>query len=462
MKYFLLSIILILIIIIVTILYLPDNWFEYSSLENFQLENNKNDTNIITENENVQKPPELEEFEVVNNIFTDNNGFNIKYVPAKIENIKDGRYSVFTPNQIEEENNKCNWCRVVRRKGDNTNESAFITCSIKNMFMNYPYWFRSESQDKGFQLGRHAYMRDANNSGLDSYCRIIYDRNNIKPVGQSLDWKVICNPTKGLKISNTQYIDPEPPRIIEKYLQYYKNCIIWIPLNNEKPIELIRDYFIHNIGVTIENDKVEDRLYNYDWRNTENKKSINPTRIGKYLSMSTRMPMHHVRSVCMWVKYSTIWREELGENLASFPRWSRIIDFFHSPFKGHFTIGNIDTTGDIFFEIWHDEARVMRVEYKDFFKLDEWVHICFTTEDPLSPRPRWQLYRDGLKIKTFDEGHIPWDGIINAQWIGRSGDSEDEYFNGEIRDIRLYDDKLEKDKIKMIMEYYRPKMLFNE
>jgi hypothetical protein len=447
--YIIFGVVLILLVGSIIILYLPDKWFTGLGTENFELEINEKytDNYIITKNDNIAKPGELEEFEVVDNIFTDNSGFNIKYVPATIEHIKDGRYSVFTPNQVESENGKCNWCRVVKRKGDIANETAFITCAIRNMFMNYPYWFRSQSQDKGFRLGRHAYMRDANKSGVDSYCRILKDTSNITPVGQALKWEVVCNPTKGLKISNTQYIDPNPPKIIKDMLVHYKNCILWVPLHHSKPLEMIRDYPIYNIGVDVNEIKDDGRKFNYEWKND------GTTSRGKYLNMSTRIPLHYVRSVCFWVKYNTVWKEDNLSNVRSFPKWSRILDFFHTPFRGHFTIGNIDTTGDIFFEIWHDEARVMRLEKKDFFVLDDWVHVCFTTGDSTSNTPEWKLYKNGFHVETFESGHIPWDGLTNAQWIGRSGDNEDDYFNGEIKDIRLYQDSLDDEMIKTIMEY---------
>jgi hypothetical protein len=343
--------------------------------------------------------------------------------------------SMYQLADVEGLGRKCNWCRVVREV--NKPNTSFVACSLYQTFTGFPYWFKSPSKRQGFDIGRHGYMKDVTGNGADSYCRLAINKDIIRPLGRAPVWEITCNLTEGLKISEKKILDPDPPEDKKKILDQYTGCILWLPLMTENLNDIIRDLQVVNSGGV----EYDQRQGSYLWDGQK-----------KSLTMFERISWQHTKAVCCWVRF-----KRAGEGDYIFPRWSKVFDFHATEFKSHFFLGNEDTTRNLIMEIWHGASRVMRVQVKDYFPEDEWVHVCLTVDDPLSLRPTWVVYRNGEEVHRHEDGRIPDDTPARVHKLGESGDTDDEYFKGNIRDLRFYETPLSQEKIKEVMEFYQPK-----
>ena len=115
---------------------------------------------------------------------------------------------------------------------------------------------------------------------------------------------------------------------------------------------------------------------------------------------------------------------------------------------------------NLLFEIWDKEQRKMRIKVVDAIQERKWHHIVFTTVDTAF-RPTWEVYIDGLKVFTKEEGHLPQTGLVAKNYIGRSnwegaagqGEYKDERFRGSMFDLRFYRTPMSEAKIMKTLEW---------
>jgi hypothetical protein len=413
---------IICLVLFIFFIFVPDSWIGINN-ENFQNEFDKE--NIISIDENGATIPDGK------------GGTEVLLKPTESEGhelVPGGMYELA---DVEGLGRKCNWCRVVRET--NRPNTSFVACSLYQTFTNFPYWFKSPSKRQGFDIGRHGYMQDVQGNGVDSYCRLAINKDIIRPLGRAPVWEIVCNLTEGLKVSDKKILDPEPPEDKKKILRQYDGCILWLPLMNEHLNDVIRDLQVVNSGGVI----FDEEKKSYYWDGSKKK-----------MTLFERISWRHTKTVCCWVRM-----ERVGEGDYIFPRWSKIFDFHATKFNSHFFLGNEDTTRNLIMEIWHGASRVMRVQVKDFFPEDAWVHICLTIDNPLSVRPTWIVYKNGEEIHRHEDGHIPDNTPARIHVLGESGDSDDEYFKGHIRDLRFYETPVSKERLKEIMYFYSPKTM---
>lgn len=429
--YYVMSICLVLFLILV---FIPDSWI---GIENDNEHFTNSASNIVIEDDGANIPDGKGGFE---KIWKPEEAANHELVPGGMYQLAD----------VEGLNRKCNWCRTVREKGKPN--TSFVACSLYQTFTGFPYWFKSPSKKQGFDIGRHGYMRDVTGDGVESYCRLAVNKDVIRPIGRAPVWEIVCNLTEGLKVSDKRILDPEPPEDKKAILRQYNGCIMWLPLVTENLNDIIRDLqVVNNGGVEFhreEKPELQERGSqnytpgSYYW---DGKK--------KSLTMFERISWQHTRAICCWVRL-----QRTGEGDYIFPRWSKIFDFHATEFDSHFFLGNEDTTKNLIMEIWHGPSRMMRIQAKDYFPEDQWVHVCITVENPLNARPTWKVYRNAVEVHKHEDGHLPSNKKVRVHKIGESGDSDDEYFRGNIRDLRFYETPLGEDRIKEIMNFYKPEM----
>lgn len=365
-------------------------------------------------------------------------------IPIKPEELTGYEHkpgSMYQLANIQGTKRKGNWCRIVRNIENHSDQ--FITCSLKDIHNKYPYWFKSANKREGFLIGRHGYMKDINESGIDSYCRILSENISSVPYGQAPTWDVKCNLTEGLELTSKIVRDPEPPENITNLLKHYEGCIAWFAWNTPNKNEFIRNLnVLNNGGVTYHAKN------GYIWDG-----------IKSHLTMYENIPWNHTRTICCWVKMNenTDINEELigttNSNKKYFKRWSKIFDFYKEPYNNHFFLGNEDITGNLVMECWHGGSRAMRLVSKDFFKPNQWVHICITTEDIMSINPTWIIYKNGIKIDKHTNGKLPSNENTTIQQFGKSGDIDDEYFSGSIKDLRFYEYPFNRDDVERVMNF---------
>lgn len=115
---------------------------------------------------------------------------------------------------------------------------------------------------------------------------------------------------------------------------------------------------------------------------------------------------------------------------------------------------------NLLFEIWDKEQRKMRMKILDCVQENKWHHIAFTTKDT-SFVPAWEVYIDGLKVFTKEDGCLPQTNYTTMNYIGRSnwetapgqGEYKDERFRGSLFDFRLYRIPMSETKILKTIEW---------
>lgn len=372
-------------------------------------------------------------------------------IPTKPEELLGYEYkpgSMFQLANIQGTKHKRNWCRVVRNIENHGDE--FVTCSLAGSHNKYPYWFKSANKNEGFLVGRHGYMKDITDNGIDSYCRIVSLDMLSTDYGEAPTWEVKCNPTEGLEMTNKMITDPSPPDNIIELLKHYEGCIAWFPWNTENMNEYIRNHRVNNNGGVIYNaDKNQ-----YIWNGVKSS-----------LSMYENIKWNRVRTICCWVKMNENNNESLGDltgtaeestGMKYFPRWSKIFDFYTAPFENHFFLGNEDITSNLIMECWHEGSRAMRIKVPKVFEAGKWVHICLTTESLSTENPTWLIYKNGKQIKKHENGKLPSKIATRSHNFGKSGDSDDEFFAGSIRDLRFYEIPFDSGDIARTMNYLKP------
>lgn len=115
---------------------------------------------------------------------------------------------------------------------------------------------------------------------------------------------------------------------------------------------------------------------------------------------------------------------------------------------------------NLLFEIWDKEQRKMRLKIVDAVKERTWHHIVLTTKD-YAFRPTWEVYIDGIKVFTKEDGHLPQTAYVIKNYIGKSnwedaagqGEYKDERFRGSLFDMRFYRIPMSESKIMRTFEW---------
>ena len=114
-------------------------------------------------------------------------------------------------------------------------------------------------------------------------------------------------------------------------------------------------------------------------------------------------------------------------------------------------------TANLLFEIWDQEQRKMRIKCIDAFTEKKLHHVCCTVTD-MSFRPTWNIYVDGKKIYTEQEGHLPQTNYSTKNYIGRSNWTEDEKFRGTLFDFRMYRTPVSEPKLQKSIQWSKPQL----
>ena len=137
-------------------------------------------------------------------------------------------------------------------------------------------------------------------------------------------------------------------------------------------------------------------------------------------------------SICGWMKYN------------SFNYWSRLISLGNGVKNDNILVANREGTNDCAFHIYREhQNRVL--ESDNFFELNEWVFICAVVTNSGTMK----LYKNGI-LKAYSNGWVPDSLIRTRQYIGRSNWFSDDYYNGEIDDVRIYNRALSELEIELL------------
>ena len=131
-------------------------------------------------------------------------------------------------------------------------------------------------------------------------------------------------------------------------------------------------------------------------------------------------------------------------------RWARIIGFGNGP-NDH--IVNITRTdkGNARFSVYQG-GNNLRVETNNFWVVDQWMHVAASVDaDGV-----FKLYKDGQLAATNPNGQFPASITRQNYYIGRSNWDENEYFNGLVDDLRIYNRPLADTEIQTLAQNGSP------
>jgi hypothetical protein len=125
---------------------------------------------------------------------------------------------------------------------------------------------------------------------------------------------------------------------------------------------------------------------------------------------------------------------EAWVNLKSYTNWSRIIDFGNGMGNNNIVLGQMSTTGKLFFHVYDGNFnRLATVESQTQITLNEWIHVAATIDEQRNVT----LYMNGDIIGTALASSLPATMQRTNNYLGRSN-WPDAYLNGSISDLRVY------------------------
>lgn len=112
--------------------------------------------------------------------------------------------------------------------------------------------------------------------------------------------------------------------------------------------------------------------------------------------------------------------------------WSRFIDFGNASASDNIWFGRQNNTGNLAFEGWSGSSSSGLVTAADAIALDTWQMFTVTVDNMGNVK----LYKNGQQIATGTSGVSSVTRTRN--YIGRSNWSADQYYQGNMDDVRIY------------------------
>jgi hypothetical protein len=162
--------------------------------------------------------------------------------------------------------------------------------------------------------------------------------------------------------------------------------------------------------------------------------AINFDGIDDFLEIPT-FPFGGPFSISVWVK---------NHNISA--HYARIIDFFNGAGDDNIVLTWIGSTGRMKLDIFNVESRTL-METQQVFPENEWVHVAAVVDEGNIG----YLYWNGTLIKTGPL-EMPWTTQRAFHWLGRSAWSFDEYYDGLMDELIIFDRALSADEIELLSQ----------
>jgi len=127
---------------------------------------------------------------------------------------------------------------------------------------------------------------------------------------------------------------------------------------------------------------------------------------------------------------------EAWVNVKSYTNWSRIIDFGNGAGIHNIVLGQLETTGRLFFHVYDGSGnRLVNLEPTTQIALNEWTHVAAT----IDAQRNVKLYMNGAVIGTALASSLPAIITRTNNYVGRSNwGGDNAYLNGSLSDLRVY------------------------
>ena len=416
---------------------------------------------------------------------------------------------------------KADLCRVVMRRDDPG--SMIMACALAGTDGTPSRNYKTKSQSEGFKFGRDDYFRDVNAEGRDDYCRII--KTHAPPNDQWAAKCVLAgiesfkpqeikdnDPPKeivdllwffegimlwyrfrddiidyagnsNVALAGAMTIDQDPTKTITEGLQinHVPQMLLDSPppaeqfmrLGETKELEFESDVELRNLrafSFWVHFDIFTNNARIFDFGNGPGRDNVffgiegsgNDTSPTKKKTL-TAQPLDD-DAVCNRTAPREIAPAQYMKMTAA------NVELYECPGPEPIDPAVIkkdeeDTVrpikrANLLFEIWDKQQRKMRMRIVDAVQEQKWHHIAVTTVDTAF-RPTWQVYIDGLRVFSKEEGHLPQTNYTTKNYIGRSnwegaagqGEYKDERFRGSLFDFRMYRIPMSEAKIQKTIEW---------
>ncbi len=143
--------------------------------------------------------------------------------------------------------------------------------------------------------------------------------------------------------------------------------------------------------------------------------------------------------------YASGFTVEAWVRYRSFRRWSRIIDFGSGPSQDNIVFANRGTTNDLVFQVYRDGAWNI-ITAPGALETGTWMHLAATVDGDGNAA----LYKNGQLLVTGTV-HVPATLNRTQNYIGRSNWAQDGYFDGGMRQVRVWNIARSPDDIQATM-----------
>jgi hypothetical protein len=116
--------------------------------------------------------------------------------------------------------------------------------------------------------------------------------------------------------------------------------------------------------------------------------------------------------------------------------WSRIIDIGNGTANNNILLASYGDTGRIVFESFNGNTSLGQIITDEALPMNRWVHVAAALNSDRSVN----IYWDGVLKKTGNLSALPVEATRTNTWVGRSNWSQDAYFKGSIRDLKIWND----------------------
>jgi hypothetical protein len=472
----------------------------------------------------------VEKFEDTPNYFTKYYPKRSDIVPGQVVEdggwLRDIRYKQQYVD-LQKIGMKADFCRVIMRRGDPG--SMIMACALAGTDGTTSRSYTTKSKQEGFKFSRDDYFRDVNSDLRDDYCRIVKisqapeDRWETRCVIAGLDsfkpqevrdadppadivellwfyesimiWYrfkddlLDYGENTQLSLAGGLSINEDPSQT--KYSGFKINAIPqgdapapvadqFVRIGENKELEFDEKVELRNLRAFcfwVKFDKFTNNARIFDFGNGPGHDNVffgiegtgNDT-----TSTAAAMPSSAQTTDADVVCNAKAPREiapqrYMAETAANVELYEcpgpEPIDPATNPYEAK-VVEEIHTKrANLLFEIWDKEQRKMRVRIVDAVQERKWHHIAVTTKD-LSFRPTYEVYIDGLKVFTHEDGHLPQTNYTTKNYIGRSnweestdqGAYKDERFRGALFDFRMYYNPLSETKILKSLAWGKPQL----
>jgi M6 family metalloprotease-like protein len=254
------------------------------------------------------------------------------------------------------------------------------------------------------------------------FTKIIYDKNNITSdsfniIGLQRQKEYFWRVSASNEIGASDWSDVIEFNTIRSYVPYNDSMVAYYPFNANANDESGSGHHGIVYGASLDKDRFNNpnSAYYFDGYNDY-------IDIGDWTIDTTY-------TITGWFKYQ------------QFNNWSRIFDFGNGSPSDNLILANQGTSNNLAYFVYKNND-VREIDCNGAFQSDAWTHFA-----AISDNGSIKIYLNGTLAGVGTDTWIPNLVLRTNQYLGRSNWGSDQYFQGWLDDIRIYNVALNQDQI---------------